>query len=192
MAIKIREIENVLGASGRQNKYRVSFAFPAAVSTATDLASVDILAKSTEAPQKEIGLIELWNQGRKLPIPGDTTFDNTWVVSFYLGENHAIRYDLLKWQDACDNFYTNIHTGDPSAVFSDLRIEQLDSAGKVTAQYTLHGCWPSVVGPVTYADDAENSPTEFEVTFTYSDWVVGTSEEPIYTPIQPTKNPTAL
>jgi hypothetical protein len=192
MAIKIREIENVLGTSGRQNKYRVSFAFPAAVSTATDLASVDILAKSTEAPQKEIGLIELWNQGRKLPIPGDTTFDNTWTVSFYLGENHSIRYDLLKWQDACDNFYANRHTGSPSAIFADLRVEQLDSAGKVTAQYTLHSCWPSVVGPVMYDDSAENSPTEFECTFTYSDWVVGTGEEPDYTPIQPTKNPTAL
>jgi hypothetical protein len=192
MAIKIREIENVLGTSGRQNKYRVSFAFPSAVSTSTDLASVDILARAAEAPQKELGLIELWNQGRKLPIPGDTVFDNVWAVTFYLGENHAIRYDLLKWQDACDNFYANKHTGSPSAIFADLRIEQLDSAGKVTAQYTLHSCWPSVVGPVTYADDAENAPTEFEATFTYSDWVVGTSEEPDYTPIQPTKNPTAL
>jgi len=192
MANKIREIENVLGTSGRQNKYRVSFAFPAAVSTSTDLASVDILAKSAEAPQKEIAPIELWNQGRKLPIPGDTTFDNNWVVSFYLGESHEIRYDLLKWQDACDNFYKNKHTGDPSSIFSDLRLEQLDSAGKVTAQYTLHSCWPSVVGSVTYADDAENAPTEFEVTFTFSDWVIGTGEEPDYTPIPATKNPTAL
>ena len=192
MAIKIREIESVLGTSGRSNKYRVSFAFPNAVSTSTDLASVDILAKSTEAPQKEIGLIELWNQGRKAVIPGDTTFDNTWTVSFYLGESHEIRYDLLKWQDACDNFYINKHSGSPAAVFADLRVEQLDSAGKVTAQYTLHSCWPSVVGPVTYDDSAENTPTEFEVTFTYTDWVIGTSEEPDYTPITATKNDTAL
>jgi len=192
MAIKINEIENVLGATGRQNKYRVSFTFPAAISTATDLASVDVLARSTNAPQKEIGIIELWNQGRKLPIPGDTVFDNVWEVVFYLGESHSIRYDLLKWQDACDNFYTNKHSGDPSSIFADLRVEQLDSAGKVTAQYTLHSCFPSVVGEVTYADDAENSPTEFAVTFTYSDWVVGTGEEPDYTPIQPTKNPTSF
>ena len=192
MANKIREIEQVLGAAGRQNKYRVSFAWPALVPAVTDLNSVDVLAKSTNAPQKEIGIIELWNQGRKLPIPGDTTFDNTWTVSFYLGEAHDLRYDLLKWQDACDNFYKNVHTGDPASIFSDLRIEQLDSAAKVTAQYTLHSCWPSVVGEVTYDDSAENSPTEFDVTFTYSDWVIGTGDLPDYSPGSPTRNQTAL
>ncbi len=192
MATKIRELEQVLGASGRQNKYRVSFAFPSAVPSDTNLEHVDILAKSAVAPQKEIGLIELWNQGRKWPIPGDTVFDNTWPVSFYLGEDHSLRVDMIRWQDACDNFYANKHSGDPSKVMSDLKIEQLDSAGNVTATYTLHGCWPSVVGEVTYADDAENSPTEFEVTFTFTDWVLGTEEEPNYSVNAATKNATAL
>jgi hypothetical protein len=192
MANKIREIESVLKAAGRQNKYRVSFAFPPLVGTQTDLQSVDILAKSTTAPQKEIGVIELWNQGRKLPIPGDTVFDNVWTVSFYLGEAHDIRFDLLKWQDAADNFYTNKHSGDPSQIFADLRVEQLDSAGNSTAVYTLHNCFPSVVGEVTYDDSAENSPTEFDVTFTYSDWVIGTGETPDNESSNPTYNPTAL
>jgi hypothetical protein len=193
MASKIREIENVLKAAGRQNKYRISFAFPSQVSGLTALADIDVLAKSASAPAKEVGIIELWNQGRKLPIPGDTSFDNTWEVSFYLGETHELRYDLLKWQDAWDNFYENVHSGQPKAVIADLKIEQLDSNQKVTAQYTLHNCWPSVVGGVTYDDSAENSPTEFSVTFTYSDWVIGSGDLPDYNPgYQASGNATAL
>ena len=172
MAIKIKELEQVLGSSARQNKYRVSFAFPASVSAVTALDAIDILAKSTEAPQKEIGIIELWNQGRKLPIPGDTTYDNTWTVSFYLPEDHQLRKDMLEWQNKCDNFEENIHIKSPVDVFSDLKVAQLNSQGEVSAEYILHGCWPSVVGPVTFDDSAENSPSEFEITFTYTDWMM--------------------
>ena len=193
MANKIREIEQVLGATGRQNKYRISFSFPPTVSNTVALADVDVLAKSASVPAKEVGMIELWNQGRKLPIPGDTSFDNAWEVSFYLGETHELRYDMLKWQDACDNFYENVHTGQPSEIFADLKIEQLDSAGNVSAQYTLHSCWPSTVGEVTYDDSAENSPTEFSVTFAYSDWVIGDGDKPNYNPgFKATRNASAL
>ena len=193
MAIsKIREIEGVLGATARQNKYRISFAFPAAVTPSTSLKDVDVLAKGASAPQKEIGIIELWNQGRKLPIPGDTTFDNTWEVTFYLDESHTIRLDILKWQDACDNFYINKHSGDPSALLTDLKVEQLDSAGEVTARYTIHNCFPSVVGEVTFDDTAENTPQELSVTFTYSDWTIGDKETSDYEPIPATKNASAL
>jgi hypothetical protein len=195
MATKLKEIENVLGATGRQNKYRIQFNFPEAVShiVETEKSDIDVMAKSASAPAKEIGVIELWNQGRKLPIPGDTSFDNSWEVSFYLGETHELRYDMLKWQDACDNFYLNFHTGDPDKIFSDLTVQQLDSAAQVTAEYTLKSCWPSNVGEITYSDDAENSPTEFSVTFTYSEWVVGTGEVPDYNPkFKATNNATSF
>ena len=189
---KIREIGQVLGATARSNKYRLSFAWPAGVSGVSSLQDVDIICKAAVAPQREIGVIELWNQGRKLVIPGDTTFDNSWSVDFYLGENHALRYDMVKWQNACDNFHTNIHSGQPSQVYADLRLEQLDSAGNVSAQYTLHNCFPNVVGELTYGDDSENTPVEFNVTFSYTDWVIGDGETDNYNPTSPTLNPTGL
>lgn len=188
----IRELSSVLGATARANKYRVTFTFPQAVAGATDLGDVDVLAKTAIAPQKEIGQIELWNQGRKLIIPGDTAFDNAWAVDFYLTENHGLRYDLIKWADACDNFQTNKHSGNPQAIFADLRLEQLDSDGKVTAQYTMHNCFPQTIGDVTYGDDTADTPAEFNVVFAYSDWVTGSDEESNYNLITPTRNETAL
>ena len=189
---KIREIQSTLGATGRSNKYRVSFAWPRGITGVTSLSEVDVMAKSAIAPQKEIGVIEVWNQGRKLVIPGDTSFDNAWAVDFYLNETHSLRYDMLKWMQAADNFHTNVHSGQPDMIFADLRLEQLDSAGNVSAQYTLHNCWPSVVGEIAYGDDSENTPTEFNCTFTYTDWVTGIGEYDSCDPMNATKNATAL
>lgn len=189
---KIREIGNVLNATARSNKYRLSFAWPTGVTGETALSEVDIICKAAVAPQKELGIIEVWNQGRKLVIPGDTTFDNAWSVDFYLGENHKLRYDMVKWQNACDNFHTNKHSGLPQEIYADLRLEQLDSAGEVSAQYTLHNCFPTVVGEISYGDDSENTPVEFNVTFSYTDWVIGIGEEDSYDLKVPTRNATGL
>ncbi len=189
---RITEISKVLGAAGRANKYRVSFSWPDGVTGSTSLDEVDTLAKSATAPQREIGVLEVWNQGRKYVMPGDTAFDNSWSVDFYLSENHAIRYDMVKWQTACDNFHANIHAGVPLSVTADLKIEQLDSAGVVSAQYTLHNCFPTVVGEVSFGDDSENTPLEFNVTFSYSDWVLGDGETDVCEPMTPTLNDNAL
>ena len=189
---KIRQIESVLGASGRANKYRFTFAWPRGLQGETDLATVDVLAKSATAPERELGVIELWNQGRKHVIPGDTTFSNSWAIDFYLGENHGLRTDMVKWQVACDDFHRNNHSGDPSAIFADLRVEQLDSAQKVTAIYTLHNCFPTTIGEVAYGDDSENTPTEFNVTFSFTDWVTGQGEFNDWNHINPTRNETSM
>ncbi len=189
---KINEIGAVLNATARSNKYRVLFAWPAGVSGATSPKEVDIICKAAAAPAKEIGTIDLWHQGRKLVIPGDTAFDNTWSTDFYLGENHQIRYDMIKWQNACDNFHKNKHSGVPSAIFGELRIQQLDSAENVSAEYTLHNCFPTSVGEITYGDDSSDTPVEFNITFSYTDWILGDGEEDNYQALTPTLNPTGL
>ena len=189
---KIKEISSILNATARSNKYRLSFTWPSGLTGESDLKEIDIICKAATAPQKEIGVIEVWNQGRKLVLPGDTTFDNAWSVDFYLGEDHKFRYDMIKWQNACDNFHKNIHSGKPEEVFADLKLEQLDSAGNVSAKYTLHGCFPTVVGEISYGDDSENTPVEFNVTFGYSDWVVGDGDEDNFALKVPTGNTTGL
>jgi hypothetical protein len=189
---KIREIGQILNASARANKYRVSFTWPNGVSGATSLPEVDVLAKSATAPEKEIGMIELWNQGRKHIIPGDTAFSNAWSLDFYLDESHKLRIDMLKWQSACDNFHKNLHSGLPFEIFTDLKIEQLDSAGNISAKYTLHNAWPQVVGEVAYGDDSADTPGEFNCTFAFTDWVIGDGDVDNYIPMKPTHNATGL
>jgi hypothetical protein len=190
MATTIRNLADTLGAGARANKYRVIFSFPPALSGDTALEEVDVLAKSALAPSKEVGQIQLWNQGRKLVIPGDTVYDNTWALDFYLDESHGLRHDFVKWMDAADNFQKNQHSGNPLEVMVDLKVQQLDSMGNPTATYTLHHCFPQNVGEVTYADDTPDTVAEFNVVFSYTDWVLGTSEYSNYTPIDGVGNAT--
>ena len=188
----IRRLQKTLGATARANKYRVRFAWPRGIQGSTPLRDVDTLVKAAVAPQKEIGMIELWNQGRKLVIPGDTSFDNSWNCTFYLPENHNFRIDMLKWQQAADNFHKNKHSGNPEAIFANIIVEQLDSDGKPSAIYTLHNVFPQVVGEVSYGDDSSDTPVEFDVTFAYTDWVVGRSgDDDTCNIIEPSRNDTA-
>lgn len=174
MANKLEELKNALGPGARANKYRVNFAIPAAVPNQSNLAHVDILCRSTSFPSMTVGQIEVFNQGRKLVIPGDTTYTNTWTLTIYATEDHALRRDLIAWMKACDHFQNNEHSGNPSAVLGELSVEQLDSKGNPTVRYTFYNVFPTEIGEISLTDDTDAGVIEFDVTFSFTDWVVGT------------------
>lgn len=175
MANKLSEIKNALGAAARPNKYRVNFAIPAAVPIKSDLSVADALCKSANFPSMTIGQIEVWNQGRKLVIPGDTSYTTTWTLEFYLTEDHALRKDLISWMKSADHFQNNQHSGNPTSILGELSVEQLDSAGNPTVRYTFHNVFVQEVGEVAVADDTQDTAQTFSVTFSFSDWTVGSS-----------------
>lgn len=176
MASTIQNLKSALGSGGRVNKYSVALNIPSAVSTTSDLSQGDILCKAASFPGVTVGAIEVFNQGRKLLIPGDTTYTNTWELTFYNTEDHGLRKDFLSWMRSADHFQNNSHSGSPSDLMTDLAVSQLDSAGNITATYTFHNVWVSDVGEIALADDTDGGIQEFPVTFTFTDWVVGTGE----------------
>jgi hypothetical protein len=176
MANRLAELKNALGAGARANKYRVNFAVPAAVPTTSNLQHVDALCKASNFPSMTIGQIEVFNQGRKLILPGDTTYTNAWTLTFYNTEDHALRKDMIAWMKAADHFQNNTHSGNPAALMGELSVEQLDSAGNPTAKYTFHNVFVQEVGEVATGDDQVDTIQEFDVTFSFTDWVVGEGE----------------
>lgn len=173
MANKLAELKSALGAAARANKYRINFSVPAAVPTAADLNTVDTLCRSASFPSASIGQIEVFNQGRKLVIPGDTTYTNAWTLTFYQTEDHAIRKDMISWMKAADHFQDNSHSGNPTAILGELSVEQLDSAGNPTVRYTFHNVFVQEVGEISLTDDSDAGAQEFDVTFSFTDWTVG-------------------
>ena len=193
MANVINELKSALGAGARPSKYRVTLSFPGGVSTSSNQRNISVLAKATSFPSMTIGVIEVFNQGRKLPLPGDTTFTNTWNVTFYNTEDHNIRRDFVAWMASIDHYQDNKHSGVPASLMVDASVVQLDSAGNETAKYTFHNLFPSEVAEITLGADTIDAVQEFDVTFTFSDWVVGgnTVQEP-GSANPPTLNETAL
>jgi len=189
----IAALKQAVGAGGRVNKYKLKFNMPSAVSPISNISEADVLCKSTQFPGVTITPIEVYNQGRKLLIPGDTTYENTWTVIFYNTEDHALRRDMINWMKAADNFQENKHSGNPADVLTEIGVSQLDSMAKETATYTFHNVFVSGVDAVELSDDPDGNIQEFSVTFTFSDWVVGTEATNQPDSGKPaTKNSTAL
>ena len=176
MANRLAELKSALGAGARANKYRVNFAVPAAVPVTSNLQNADALCKASNFPSMTIGQIEVFNQGRKLILPGDTTYTNTWTLTFYNTEDHALRKDMISWMKSADHFQNNTHSGNPNSIMGELSVEQLDSAGQPTAKYTFHNIFVQEVGELTVGDDQVDTIQEFDVTFSFTDWVVGDGE----------------
>jgi len=176
MANKLAELKGALGAGARASKYRVNFSVPAAVPVTSNLQNVDALCKASNFPSVTIGQIEVFSQGRKLMLPGDTTYTNAWTLSFYNTEDHALRKDMISWMKAADHFQNNSHSGNPAALMGELSVEQLDSAGNPTAKYTFHNVFVQEVGELAVGDDQIDTIQEFDVTFSFTDWVVGDGE----------------
>jgi len=173
---KLAELKGALGAGARANKYRVNFSVPSAVPTTSNLQNVDALCKASNFPSMTIGQIEVFNQGRKLILPGDTTYTNAWALTFYNTEDHALRKDMISWMKAIDHFQNNTHSGNPASLMGELSVEQLDSAGNPTAKYTFHNVFVQEVGELAVGDDQVDTIQEFDVTFSFTDWVVGDGE----------------
>ena len=193
MANVINELKSALGAGARASKYRVTLSFPGSVSTSSNQRNISVLAKGTTFPSMTIGVIEVFNQGRKLPLPGDTTFTNSWNITFYNTEGHDLRRDFVAWMASIDHYQDNKHSGVPASLMVDASVVQLDSAGNETAKYTFHNLFPSEVAEISVAAETLDTVQEFDVTFTFSDWVVGgnTVQEP-GSANPPTLNETAL
>ena len=176
MANRLAELKSALGAGGRANKYRVNFSIPSTVPTTSNLQNANTLCKATQFPGMTLGQIEVFNQGRKMMIPGDTTYENNWTMTFYNTEDHALRKDMISWLKSADHFQNNSHSGNPDSIMGELSVEQLDSAGNPTAKYTFHNVFVSEVAALELGDDQIDTIQEFDVTFTFSDWVVGEGE----------------
>ncbi len=170
---KLAELKTALGAGARANKYRINFSVPSVVPTVSNLQDADALCKASNFPSMTIGQIEVFSQGRKLIIPGDTTFTNAWTLTFYNTEDHGLRTDMVSWMTAADNFQENTHSSNPATIMGELSIEQLDSAGNPTVKYTFHNVFVSEVGELSTGDDQVDTIQEFDVTFSFTDWIVG-------------------
>lgn len=166
----VSDLKAALGQGAKVDKFTIELGVPSGDGTLTLGADGPVLIKATSFPEKTLGQIEVWEQGRKLILPGDTAFSNTWTVTFYQTVGHDIRKMFIKWMDAIDNFEQNKHVCTPDMFMVEGKVNQLGCEGNETASYLFHNMFPSVVGEVTVDGSQPNQIQEFTVTFTYSHW----------------------
>ena len=166
--MSLEKIKSTLKAGARPNKYAIVLDNIAGGPSAE---TMNILCKATSLPEATIGVIDIFNQGRKLPIAGDKAYSNTWDVTFYNTRELAIRDAMNAWMELIDNAHSHYRAKQENSEYMrTLYVTQLDGQNKPTAEYTIFNAWPSSISAVDLADESNDTVSEFTVTFTFSDW----------------------
>lgn len=171
MANVVSELKTALGPGARSSKYKIKLNMPQA-SGATGGKIVNTMANASSFPGIQIGPIEVFTQGRKLVLPGETNYENTWTVTFYQTEGHELRREFLKWMHAMDDFHDNKHQADLVSLMTDVEVSQLNSQEEETVTYIFKDMFPSDVSAVTVSDSEQNTIQNFDVTFSFTSWVI--------------------
>jgi len=166
----LQELKDNLKLGSRGNKYKVMLAAPQGP---TDDFVINTLAKGGAIPAKTIGTIEVWSQGRKLVIAGDASYENTWSLTFYNTQDHALRSGFDKWMTFIDSVDTHSRaaTSHSDYMAEGAQIQQLNTSdNSVMAVYNFYNLWPTNISSIDMADDQQDTVTEFTVEFAYSYW----------------------
>ena len=167
----LEDLKTTLGMGARVNKYKVMLAAPVGP---TDDALIDTVCKGGAIPAKTMGQIEIMTQGRKLVVAGDATFENSWTLSFYSTQDHALKNKFDDWLIFIDDMQEHKRgaTDHNSYMTDGAKIEQLNTSdNSVTATYKFYNMWPVSMSAIEMADESIDTIAEFEIEFAYSHWV---------------------
>jgi hypothetical protein len=168
----VNDLKGALGGgnAAMSNKYAIVFGTPAGDPSLALGPDAPILCSATSFPSKKINEVDVWVQGRKLILPGDTAFESEWKLTFYQRADHNLRKMFIKWMNKIDDYASNSHTCDPASLMIEAEVHQLSCESTVAAKYKFFNMFPTDVGEIALSADAVQNPQTFTVAFKYSHW----------------------
>lgn len=155
----------------RQHKWRIYFDFPNYAGSNGDSSQASILARTTNTPASNVGVIDLAWGGRVLPLPGDRQYDEFTVT--FIGVNDFNVYNAFeRWSEAINGSETNVGLTALDDFMRDVTMTLLDANDSVTQTYILKDAWPSHIGQLSMDSGALDTYSEFDVTFRYVNYQI--------------------
>ena len=190
----LRDFKSKLAGGGaRPNLFEASInSFPTAISEAWDNSSeaeggaFKFLCKSTALPASNLGSIEIPFRGRTLKVAGDRTFDD-WTVTIINDEDFRLRTAFERWSNVMSQLDDATGVTNPTSYMTDAFIQQLGrgpEAGAATnnggnssilRSYKFFDVFPVTVGEIALSYDTTDALEEFDVTFRYQYFTVGSA-----------------
>ena len=190
----LRDFKSKLAGGGaRPNLFEASInSFPTAIQDAWDNSSeaeggaFKFLCKSTALPASNLGSIEIPFRGRTLKVAGDRTFDD-WTVTIINDEDFKLRTAFERWSNVMSQLDDATGVTNPTSYMTDAFIQQLGrgpEAGaasnnggnsSVLRSYKFFDVFPVTVGEIALSYDTTDALEEFDVTFRYQYFTVGSS-----------------
>lgn len=158
------------GGGARQNRYRVIFTFPAGVPgiPGQGARKLSYTVKATTPPGHTVSPAEVPYMGRVAKVAGDETIDD-WTCSVLVDNDYVTRDTFEAWKQYVVNTTSNIGQNEPLSYMGEATVEHLDRKNNVIKRQVIKKIWPTVVGPMNFAYDANNAISEFDVTFAVND-----------------------
>lgn len=169
-------IQNALGDAARSTKFDCIINF-----VDSSKESLKYLVKTSQFPGKTHEVINIKYKGRTIPIKGQTKYDNnSWTCTFYLTEDHNLKYKFENWIEAIDQKH-NIKKVDDNVEYNQMLFD-LDNkyttemkiigndfhGSKNMIEYTLYNCFPKNVSSIDVDYSSTGTVLEFSVEFSYS------------------------
>ena len=190
----LRDFKSKLAGGGaRPNLFEASInSFPTAISDAWDNSSeaeggaFKFLCKSTALPASNLGSIEIPFRGRTLKVAGDRTFDD-WTVTIINDEDFRLRTAFERWSNVMSQLDDATGVTNPTSYMTDAFIQQLGRGPEVGAatnnggnssilrSYKFFDVFPVTVGEIALSYDTTDALEEFDVTFRYQYFTVGSA-----------------
>ena len=190
----LRDFKSKLAGGGaRPNLFEASInSFPTAISEAWDNSSeaeggaFKFLCKSTALPASNLGSIEIPFRGRTLKVAGDRTFDD-WTVTIINDEDFKLRTAFERWSNVMSQLDDATGVTNPTSYMTDAFIQQLGRGPEVGAatnnggnssilrSYKFFDVFPVTVGEIALSYDTTDALEEFDVTFRYQYFTVGSA-----------------
>ena len=190
----LRDFKSKLAGGGaRPNLFEASInSFPTAISDAWDNSSeaeggaFKFLCKSTALPASNLGSIEIPFRGRTLKVAGDRTFDD-WTVTIINDEDFKLRTAFERWSNVMSRLDDATGVTNPSSYMTDGYVQQLgrgataatgtasEGESSILRSYKFFDVFPITVGEIALSYDTTDALEEFDVTFRYQYFTVGSS-----------------
>ena len=190
----LRDFKSKLAGGGaRPNLFEASInSFPTAIQDAWDNSSeaeggaFKFLCKSTALPASNLGSIEIPFRGRTLKVAGDRTFDD-WTVTIINDEAFRLRTAFERWSNVMSQLDDATGVTNPTSYMTDAFIQQLGRGPEVAAgsnnggnssilrSYKFFDVFPVTVGEIALSYDTTDALEEFDVTFRYQYFTIGSS-----------------
>ena len=190
----LRDFKSKLAGGGaRPNLFEASInSFPTAIQDAWDNSSeaeggaFKFLCKSTALPASNLGSIEIPFRGRTLKVAGDRTFDD-WTVTIINDEDLRLRTAFERWSNVMSQLDDATGVTNPTSYMTDAFIQQLGRGPEAGAasnnggnssilrSYKFFDVFPVTVGEIALSYDTTDALEEFDVTFRYQYFTVGSS-----------------
>lgn len=170
MAFNINEIKSNLQFGGaRPTLFKVIVTPPPGVQEISgQLARLEFMARATQLPSSDIGLIQIPYFGRKYKVAGDRTFA-PWSIDVMNDEDFAIRDAMERWNYKINSYEGNKTLSGPSPLeykgVAD--VIQYSKEGEQVRVYTFQGIYPESVSAIGLDWNASDTVEEFNVTFQY-------------------------